>query len=59
MFSPVAVCGGLTVPDPGRWEHHSAWDTQVPAVLHSSMFTPWREESSLSCSTRETTGEEV
>lgn len=38
VFPAVTVCGGLTLPDPGRREHHGAWDIQVPDVLHSSVY---------------------
>lgn len=45
-FPSATVCGGLTLPDPGRHRHRSPQDVQVPDIfLHSSVFTPWKEES--------------
>lgn len=45
VFPAATVRRGLTLPDPGRREHHSPWDVQTPDVLHRSVFTLRREES--------------
>lgn len=41
----VMVCRGLTLPDPGRCDHHSSWEVLVLIILQNSVFTPQREES--------------
>jgi len=47
VLPATTVHGGLTLLDPGRVEYHGPWDVQGPNILHSSAFTPQREESCL------------